>query len=626
MFETRWANNHLWRAEPAVQGDRATRLPREAVDKALFLVWDEHCVECAIPECYRSCPLYVRRRDGRCSRFVYGIYPNRDFTGHFDFGADIRFRQWAKLEAALNPTSLPVPVLPHRAQQRFYRLPELLRDVTGHVVDRAGRALGKPTELVFDEFVLECFSPEPDPFRIVIEYFSFPEPDFRQTHYRGSFDIRPGMNFHTVPFERFKIMGREGNVLLYPQSIASGDHGSGSNGAGVVRTPDAAAKPAGSEKRLIFTWLDFIRYTEARRPKQVAARPAAKVKCIAWDLDNTLWQGILAETGDPATLEARAEALELMRALDERGVIQTVVSKNSHDEAWEVLTRLGIQDYFVYPAINWGAKSENLKAVAQRINIDIDTFALIDDSAFERGEVQAALPQVRVYADTEMTGLLSLPELDLPVTEASRTRRLSYLAEMRRETIQASFHGTYDDFIASCEMRLRIFRPSADGELLRCWELVQRSNQLNLSSRRYTLDEFTALVADPAMYGLAFECADRFGDYGIVGFASVADTGRSATLVDFVLSCRVAQKKVEYTFFKWLAEELRGLGKAELLADLAVTKKNKPLRQVFSELPFQVLEDTEARQRLRLDLSEPLAGRNLLAVSADGLQGGRGTA
>src|SRR5690348_13493316 len=109
MFETRWANNHLWRAEPAVQGDRATRLPREAVDKALFLVWDEHCVECAIPECYRSCPLYVRRRDGRCSRFVYGIYPNRDFTGHFDFGADIRFRQWAKLEAALNPTSLPVP-------------------------------------------------------------------------------------------------------------------------------------------------------------------------------------------------------------------------------------------------------------------------------------------------------------------------------------------------------------------------------------------------------------------------------------------------------------------------------------------------------------------------------------
>jgi FkbH-like protein len=428
-----------------------------------------------------------------------------------------------------------------------------------------------------------------------------------------------------VPFEHFRIKDRQGHVLLYPETTVAGISEPESNGSGALRTKASSPVAAEPEKRLIFTWLDFVRYAAGRRAGVAGPRPADKVKCVAWDLDNTVWRGILAETAEPSSLEARREALELMRALDERGVIQTVVSKNTHDEAWEVLTRLGIQDYFVYPAINWGAKSENLKAVAERINIDLNTFALIDDSAFERGEVKTALPQVRVYADTEMTGLLRLPELDLPITEASRIRRLSYLAEMRRETIQASFQGTYDDFIASCEMKLRIFEPVAEGELLRCWELVQRSNQLNLSSRRYALPEFKALVADPAVFGLAFECGDRFGEYGIVGFASVADTGPSATLVDFVLSCRVAQKKVEYTFFKWLAQELRGLGKGELLANLVVTKKNKPLRQVFSELPFQVLEQTEATLRLRLDLSEPTVGRDLLAVSADGLRGRRGS-
>jgi len=312
-----------------------------------------------------------------------------------------------------------------------------------------------------------------------------------------------------------------------------------------------------------------------------------------------------------------------MRLLDERGVIQTVVSKNNHEEAWDVLVRMGVQDYFVYPAINWGTKSENLKAVAQRLNIDLSTFALIDDSAFERGEVSAALPQVRVYADTEIAGLLSLPEFDIPVTEASRTRRLSYLAEMRREMIQASFQGTYDDFIASCEMRVSIFKPYAEGELLRCWELVQRSNQLNLSSRRYDFEEFKALVAAPEMSALAIECRDRFGDYGIVGFASIAHSGSSALLVDFVLSCRVAQKKVEYTFFKWLAQELRASGKSELCANLVVTTKNRPLRQVFSELPFQQLEATETSERLRLDLVQPIVGRDLLSVSADGLKGRR---
>src|SRR5438105_10164366 len=159
-----------------------------------------------------------------------------------------------------------------------------------------------------------------------------------------------------------------------------------------------------------------------------AAAPADKVKCVAWDLDNTLWEGTLLEDG-PDGCRLRPEVRALIERLDERGILQTAVSKNDHDDAWAVVERLGLQDYFLYPAINWGQKSANLKQIAERLNIGIDTFAFVDDSPFERAEVAAALPMVRVYSPEQLAGLLERPELDVPVTEMSRKRRLSYLAE-----------------------------------------------------------------------------------------------------------------------------------------------------------------------------------------------------
>jgi FkbH-like protein len=115
---------------------------------------------------------------------------------------------------------------------------------------------------------------------------------------------------------------------------------------------------------------------------------------------------------------------------------------------------------------------------------------------------------------------------------------------MTRETIKATFDGSYDDFLRSCKMRLRILSPSAPEEVTRCWELVQRSNQLNLSNNRYSIAEFRKLLTTPGIRCLAFECNDKYGNYGIVGFASVDERGVNPVLVDFVMSCRIAQKKV----------------------------------------------------------------------------------
>ncbi len=140
----------------------------------------------------------------------------------------------------------------------------------------------------------------------------------------------------------------------------------------------------------------------------------------------------------------------------------------------------------MYPGINWGQKSENLKTIAANLNINLDTFAVIDDSSFERTEIITALPQVRVYEETRINELLTLPEFDIPVTEEGRNRRKFYQTEQRRNEISQGFSGDYKSFLKSCDFHLNIFIPKTNDQINRCYELIQRTNQLNISSKRYS--------------------------------------------------------------------------------------------------------------------------------------------
>jgi FkbH-like protein len=600
MFQIDWAQKGTWGKEAHLIAPHNSQLNREEVRSMALLHWEEHCHECAIPTCYTSCSLYVPRADNKCSRFVYGIYPNPSFKGLFDFGADIRFRRWGKLESQLYGKS--VSISHHRYLDRANRLvSQPLKGAANNaqalpnggltVIGKTfyskvrnkyfvkGASAGEKT--AFDAFVLECFSPEDEPFRLVLEYFH------RQVKMRQSFDIKPGWNFYTLPAEAFGFgpASPVGKLTLAPENNA--------------------------EKRLIFTWLDLVRYSESHRTEMRGAPswpvPAAKVKCVAWDLDNTLWRGILAEDSE-AHLEPRAEAVELIKKLDERGIIQTVVSKNNFADAWSVIQRLGLQDYFLYPAINWQPKSSNLKDIAEKLNLNADAFALIDDSPFERAEVEAALPQVRVYCETQLDALLSYKEFDVPVSESSKKRRFSYLTEIKREQEKEAFGGDYEAFLRSCGMKLRLFTPCEDRHILRCLELIQRANQLNLSNTRYSEEEFRELLARPGFLCIAMDCEDRFGAYGIVGFASVDETGAQPILRDLVLSCRVAQKRVEHTFVQWLAGRARVSGAASLRAEMIRTERNQPIVQVFDDLRFRSLSEKNGRSLMEVDATMLLDG------------------
>jgi FkbH-like protein len=399
--------------------------------------------------------------------------------------------------------------------------------------------------------------------------------------------IRPGYNLYKFPFNSFHIDKLTGYFCLYPEDN-------------------------NSQKRVVFTWLDFVKYKKRvidKKSKEPV--PAPKVKCVAWDLDNTLWDGILTETNN---VKLRQEAVDLVKKLDERGILQTICSKNDFNSAINELNKWGLGNYFLYPAINWGQKSMNLVQIAEKLNIGLDTFAFIDDSVRERDEMGNLLPQVRIYSEQEIESVLSYQEFDVPITIEGGKRRLSYISEMQRNTFKEHYADNYEDFLIDCRMHMELFRPTTEEDITRCWEMVQRSNQLNLSGKRYAREDFSRMANDPATLSIAIKCHDKFGDYGIISYAKLDVFDDHLNLTDLAISCRAAQKRIEHTFIKELKKLLYKYGYEMLKVELVETERNKPLRAVFRELPFIEMTRDGNKISMCLDLQKEIVLRDTITT------------
>ena len=203
--------------------------------------------------------------------------------------------------------------------------------------------------------------------------------------------------------------------------------------------------------------------------------------------------------------------------------------------------------------------------------------------------MNAALPEVHIYSEKQINNLLDLPEFEVPITEESSRRRQSYLNEANREKYHAQFNDNYDSFLKGLQMVLRI-EYLTDITYERGYELLSRSNQLNLSTNRYTNDEYKKLTSDKNNLCFVFRCQDKFGDYGIISFMSIRINDNQAQIIDFVISCRIAKKKVENAIMYAIKSLLQKKGITRLNAHLIITNKNKPIIDVFNELPFKKKE------------------------------------
>lgn len=323
-----------------------------------------------------------------------------------------------------------------------------------------------------------------------------------------------------------------------------------------------------------------------------------QVKCVIWDLDNTIWDGVLLEP-DPVRL--RDGITEKLSELDRLGVLQSIASKNDRDLAMAKLAEFGIAEYFLHPRINWNAKSSSVREIAAALNIGTDALAFVDDQAFELAEVLHALPEVLAVDVADLDVALTRPEFRPRfVTAESRKRREMYMHGIVRDHAEHEFVGTSQEFLATLGMELTIAEAGPD-DLQRAEELTVRTNQLNSTGVMYSFAELDRMRQSPDHLLLVAALRDRFGDYGTIGLCLVEKGRESWRLLLLIMSCRVMSRGVGTV----LLNHVMSLARAEsvrLLAEFVETGRNRMMHVTYMFAGFHEIDRDGSRVVLESDL------------------------
>ena len=215
------------------------------------------------------------------------------------------------------------------------------------------------------------------------------------------------------------------------------------------------------------------------------------IKCLVWDLDQTLWNGVLSE-GDNVTINPGCRSL--IQQLDERGILQSIASKNEASEALAILEKEQLEQYFLYPQINWNPKSSSIQTIAKALNIGTDSIAFVDDQAYEREEVIFAVPETRVYSTEQIPEISKLPEFNPSnITEDAKLRRQMYMEDELRQVAESAFKGPNEPFLKSLEMEMQVTL-ATELDLDRLSELTQRTHQLNTTGISFSQAELKSML------------------------------------------------------------------------------------------------------------------------------------
>lgn len=295
------------------------------------------------------------------------------------------------------------------------------------------------------------------------------------------------------------------------------------------------------------------------------------VKCLVWDLDNTLWQGTILEDGEVVLPDG---IKDLIITLDSRGVLQSIASKNDYDLAWGRLESLGLAEYFVHPAIGWGRKSDSVKDIAEKLNFALGTVAFIDDQPTERAEVSYTLPDVRCYPAEDALKLAGLPEFSPEVvTVDARRRREMYQAGFRRSAEKEAFNGPDEDFLRSLDLVMDIKRADEE-DLSRVEELTLRTSQMNATGVHYSDEVLRSLLTDQDNEVITVTLTDRFGPHGAVGVMLIEYHPTVWHLKLLATSCRVVTFGAGAVLLNWLVDQAARAG-VHLVADFRPTDRNR---------------------------------------------------
>jgi FkbH-like protein len=336
-------------------------------------------------------------------------------------------------------------------------------------------------------------------------------------------------------------------------------------------------------------------------------------KCLVLDLDNTLWGGIIGDDGvqnlilgrEHAVGEAFLDFQRYVKDLQQRGVILAVCSKNDIENAKEGFSHpdsiLKLEDFSAFKA-NWNPKPDNLREIAADLNIGLDSLVFIDDNPAERALVADQLPEVAVpEVGSDVSRFAEVLEHERyfevdKVVQDDLQRSTYYNSNVQRSTHQAGFRN-HGEFLASLEMTAEI-GPFSSVYLERITQLINKTNQFNLTTKRYTTAEVEAISRNPGFITLYGRLTDRFGDNGLVSVLIGRVSDETVEVDLWLMSCRVLNREMELAIFDALVEQCRARGLRRIVGVYIPSKKNSMVAGHYAELAFTQLSESSGDRGL----------------------------
>jgi FkbH-like protein len=352
---------------------------------------------------------------------------------------------------------------------------------------------------------------------------------------------------------------------------------------------------------------DFTPVLADEYMRYIRALKGQTKKCIVLDLDNTLWGGIIGEDGlEGIKLSNTSPGIEYvdfqrgLLGLYNRGVILAICSKNNYDDAIKVFQQHPFQvlkeEHFAAMRINWQNKAANIAELAKEINIGLDSMVFFDDNPVERAQVSQAYPEVLVVELPKNPRLYrkTLEDLDvfdvLSLTKEDMVRGEMYVGKRKRAELEQSAESI-EDFLRTLDLKVKI-QPVDDFDTPRVVQLIGKTNQFNLTTRRYTDAEVRQFREDRDAIVYSMAISDKFGDEGVVGVAIVKTKDDDWWVDSFLMSCRVIGRSAETALLARIVTDARAANAKRIIGEYIPTKKNPPAADLYEKHGFEPSAET----------------------------------
>ena len=372
--------------------------------------------------------------------------------------------------------------------------------------------------------------------------------------------------------------------------------------------------------KTLYTINYWKEYTYLISPVVLKVTGKAK-KAVIFDCDNTLWKGILGEDGfdsidmaEHSKIGALYHQVQNMAVwLSKHGVLVGLCSKNNPEDVEEVIAHHPdmalTNENIVISQVNWNDKASNLKDIAETLNIGLDSLVFVDDSDFEINLIKEQLPQVlcmqvpqAVYDYPAQLAQVINTYFFFGDSKADLDKTNQYKQQAQRAQQKSKF-ADITDYLRSLEMEVTFGVDKAD-EVERVAQLTQKTNQLNVCTNRYTQAQMENIMTSKSQSYLSLSVKDRFGDSGLTGVAIVEYADGKGVVNDFLMSCRVMGRNIEFAFVDYIVKFLNEHGCATIVAQYIPTQKNKPVSDFFDRCGFKVVSEDGGTKNYSIEIGE----------------------